>query len=147
MLKLSLLQVVNTNEEAKLLKLAEQYGLQDTLEVLDSANVEELKAINNWLINLEQFQEQEARNCAGHPQTEPDYSDLEENPDFPTLSDLASSEDDSSDNEEKECSPRNDSTLSDSELDQEYVNRERTCGALWKRCSELYFDDSLSLEQ
>ena len=129
------MQVVNTSQEAALVKLAEQYGHQDTLEILNSSSVEELKAINSWLIQLEQYQEQEARN------SEPDYSEGEENPDFPALSDLASSEEDSSD-EEEECS-----ALSDSELDQEYVNRERTCGALWKQCSELYLDDSLSLEQ
>jgi hypothetical protein len=135
------MQVVNTSQEAALVKLAEEYGLQDTLEILNSSSVAELKAINSWLIQLEQYQEQEARN------SEPDYSEGEENPDFPTLSDLASSEEDSSDDEE-ECSPRSESPLSeDSDLDQEYVNRERTCGALWERCSELYLDDSLSLEQ
>jgi len=123
--------VANSSQNAALVKLAEKYGLQEILAILNKATVEELRAINNWLKSLD------------HP---PAPKTAESNPDFPSSSDLSSSEDESSGDEE--CSRRKqDSALSDSELDEEYVSRERECSTLWRRCSELYFDESLTVEE
>jgi len=123
--------VANSSQNAALVMLAEKYGLQEVLAILNKATVEELRAINKWLKSLE---------------NSPAPKQAKEDPDFPSSSDLSSSEDESSGDEE--CSRRKqDSALSDSELDEEYVSRERECSALWRRCSELYFDESLSVEQ
>ena len=123
--------MANSSQNAALVMLAEKYGLQEVLAILNKATVEELRAINKWLKSLE---------------NSPTPKQAKEDPDFPSSSDLSSSENESSGDEE--CSRRKqDSALSDSELDEEYVNRERECSALWRRCSELYFDESLTVEQ
>ena len=102
---------VSSSQHAALAKLAEKYCLQNILEILNKATLEELRAINNWLKSLDLDPGEEGRSSAGAQRAEKEKG----NPDYPTLSDL---EDDSP--EEEECSP-----LSDSELDEENVNRER----------------------
>ena len=159
------LQVVDNYRDPELEELADRHDLRESLDLLNSASRQEIRILHEYLVSLEKEYQENSSDRADRRQTDPFSSDDESSEaedqypsGCPSFSDLFSSDSDSSDDED--YIPRyhrynhpNDRLNSNSDDDDDgYFHSdvdedELACPALWKKYKELYWDDSLSIEQ